>query len=490
MNFFKSLPLTTKILAGAAGIGAAALVGYGVLTAPEDSGNAFFDNGRQNIEYVAGAEGSVAERELISSRNVGIVDEQAMQQERAREALEMRKEQAAYDQLNANSEMPATGAAVSYEGIGLNNGGYEGDTNNLTLPTNIPGMGDLAGMIGNAVGGANGGAGANGALGAKGEAAANGQQATLQRASMANPVKVGGVGGASASGGNSGQGVQNVWSAGGGAENSGEAQKGLDILNNAMGMIKEANEGAKLVGRPIDNKPRFGTENALSRAGKGLDFNGKGGNDLERFRASAKKIANSKYLPANAPAHAWMGSDVEGGITIGGTTLVDNLGNGATDDQKFTAGLKNAGNYLDGIAGEMRDREKDGNSLKKHLWITFGIVLALAIAIPWLKHIWIFGVNLGVVAFAVGLAAIAALGIHIGVFSSHWKFEGIAITATAVGAAMTAGLLLSFFLSGGQAVQQGAQNAGLSGAPGGAAAGSTPGGILGKCGLICTVAPV
>ena len=192
MNFFKNLPLTTKILAGVAGVGAAALVGYGVLTAPEDGGNAFFDNGRQRIEYVAGASNGMPEQDLISSKNVKFVDDKFRQQESEREALEMGNDPVTYGPLGVE-DTPTEGASISHGAIGLVNGGVVEDTSGIPS-ISVPGMGDLAGLVGGAAGsGAQGGPGAGGAGGAGSEGGT--QRATLERVDGAKALKAPGANG-------------------------------------------------------------------------------------------------------------------------------------------------------------------------------------------------------------------------------------------------------------------------------------------------------
>lgn len=438
LDWFKNVSLTTKVLAGAAAVAGAGLVAVGIATGPTDRDTAFYDAGSQgNVAFTSGSSGH-DDFNSFASNDLARLTSRDLAEQRAQQAKELQASQREFDKYYQDDSPAMEGYQLSNVPGGLNsNNVHDADSITTAFGSSAP---DLQGLMQNAMEAA--AAGQKAAQGgADGKGGENGAIPTLQRASLAKGGSFNGSNGISAGG----DAVQNTWSAG----MSKDVSVAVDALGNAAQMVQKMEQGAGLVatGGALNNKARFASEvidsNSSTSAGR---RGGKGVNDLDYAFQKSKVLASSKNLGSSDLAKPFLGGEQLGGITIGGTVLTESLGNGATDDQKFNIkqGLAHAGAYLDSLQEEVRERTQDGNSLKKHLWLTFGIVLTLAMIIPYLKHIPIFGKILAAAALVIGLIAIAALGVHIGTFSHKWDFSGIAITSTAVGAVMTAGLLLSF----------------------------------------------
>lgn len=456
----------SKFLMATASLMAAGVITYGVLTAPNRNGgdNAFSDLRNQNITYTAGTQGGDDSERFITAQNLGILDRQEMKAQQALRAQELASEQQAYDQYNANNMRNAEAYQISNENFGLANGVMGDPNGSSALESSTPDLSGLSSLMQNAVNAANAGAqsAANGQGGASGQAGKDGKpgQGEFTRATMAKAGEFGLQGNSSIKAGGNTQ--TSTWDAG----NKNAAKEGLDALQNANAMLNNLTEGTKLSSRgaAVSNKANFasgtGREVRGGRAGDALS--GHGANDLVKARKDAAKIAQLPQKSANAMAQPFLGSNELGGISLGENGFNNNLGNSSTSDQKFFAGLKHAGQKLASVGDKARQRAEDGNKLKRTLWTVFIVVLVLAVAIPFVKKIPLYGYMAALAMLAIGAGAIIKLVTSLVSFAKQWGMEGIAITTLIMTVLMTAGLLCSFFLSSGAKVMtEGAQGASM-----------------------------
>ena len=443
MNFdwLKNSSITARVLTlSTAGV-VAGLVAYNALTSPNyENGTAFYDSGRQNVAYTSGSDAGYDGKRYFSARDINhMADETARQ-----EALRAQQEQApqnvqfveeGYDGSSGDS-MPGA-YHMDNSQFGLNTGTNDFDGMMGSLTNNAPGMGGLSDLVNNAMSQANAQI-AQGANGAGKDGGQGGQNGTLQRASMAVGGNAPGSNGFGNGIGGSNQGIQNSWDGAGG--NKDAAAQAAGALAQANAMMQNMKEGTQLAGKGADlnHKARFANGAMSARDAMLNGRYSKGGTDLERARLIAMQTANKKTkdLASNAGADFWM-ADEKGDVVVEVGDAETNFEFDPTPDPapnegNFQSDINSAGDALDDIQTTIGDRTQDANTLKRRLWSTFAVVMALCFAIPYLKKIhpaWI-GWILALAAFAVGVVAVVALGLDIKAFDKKWGYNGIAKTAT------------------------------------------------------------
>lgn len=457
MNFdwLKNSSKTARVLTlSTAGV-VAGLVAYNALTSPNyENGTAFYDSGRQNVAYTSGSDAGYDGKKYFSARDINHMDDETARQE----ALRAQQGQApqnvqfveeGYDGLSGDS-MPGA-YHVDNRQFGLNTDMNDFDGMMGSLTNNAPGMGGLSDLVNNAMSQANAqiAQGAQGANGAGKDGGQGGQGGTLQRASMAVGGNAPGSKGFGNGMGGNNQGIQNSWDGAGG--NKDAAAQAAGALAQANAMMQNMKEGTQLTGKGADlnHKARFA--NGVMSARDAM-LNGRyspGGTDLERARLIAMQTANKKTkdLASNAGADFWM-ADEKGDVVVevGDTETnfeFDPSPTSAPDEGNFQSDINSAAGALDDIQTTIGDRTQDANNLKRRLWTTVAIVMALCFAIPFLKKIPIWGWILALAAFAVGVVAVVALGIDIHVFNKKWDSTGISKTATWIDVALGVSLAAS-----------------------------------------------
>ena len=460
MKIFKWLGSAGRVsataLLGAGGVAVVGVLGTAayLLNGP-DNNTSFSDLGYSNPDQVVFTSGSNVGYEkgdgsnpFISSRDVNITAKE--------EADRLRGEQFAAQQR----EMQQYAAYGTSKGDGLvGNPTYEGGEEIDPNLRNLTGMMDNIQNLASAVGGQ---AGADGNPGAPGGSEASGDSSFARAATNWNKGvnSSGGVNPHSAGG----QGIQNEWAGSAGGSAGGAAGAVGDVLASAQQQVKQMSEGTRLGSSTRFSSTRsqfnrdkdsFGalTSTERKKAEDRLTFAQKRSADEAKNK---NRMANTTaFLDGNRVTGGMTFVDANGQFTTGGTQGTQDL------NSNFKKGLSRAGEYLDTVQVKTRDREHDGNILKKAMWICFGIALAMSILIPLLKSVPLFGVALSFVALCVGLAAVAVLGGYIVHFLQQgWSYRGIPITATVFAGTMTLGLVLSFVLGGGSVtVKQGAAKA-------------------------------
>ncbi len=447
MNIFKWLGkagrVSTAALLGAGGVavvgglGAAALL----MSGGQDDNTSFTDlnyERQNNVVYTAGSnvgynysKDASGEKSLISARNINYVDQADYAAEQNRQfEMQNQEMQRAYS-MSQDAEGLANGAVDETEGLG----GMFGMGAPDNLKEMVSGMQNAMGDVAKQA--------AAGQAGTEGQKT-DGQLARATVGNWSNSSATQGslnphVGGHSGSGGSQ-------WTPGAGESAAAQVGNALEKAQSTLSNL----EGARLSGRGFTpNKATFG--NPLDSSGKFAGMGQEGQNRLVYAQKKAAETARNKHREANSLGKGFLDGDkISGGITIEGTGITTGEGQESADfGNKFAVAMNNVGAALDAVQEQARDREADGHSLKNTLWKTFAIVLAAAIAIPWLKRIqppWL-GWGLAIIAGLAGLTALALLTTKIVKFSKAWGFTGMAITATAVGTVMAAGLALSFFKS-------------------------------------------
>ncbi len=449
MKFFKWLGSAGRVsaaaLLGAGGVAVVGVLGTAayLLNGP-DNNTSFSDLGYSNPDQVVFTSGSNVGYEkgdgsnpFISSRDVNITAKE--------EADRLRGEQFAAQQR----EMQQYGAYGTSQGDGLvGNPTYEGGEEIDPNLRNLTGMMDNIQNLASAVGGQ---AGADGNPGAPGGSEASGDSSFARAATNWNKGvnSSGGINPHSAGG--SSQGIQNEWAGSAGGSASGASAAVGDILANAQQQVKQMSEGTRLGSGTRFSSTRSQFNRDKDSFGALASTDRKKAEDRltfaqKRSAAEAKnknRMANTTaFLDGNRVTGGMTFVDANGTFTTGGTQGTQDL------NSNFRKGLSRAGEYLDTVQTKTRDREHDGNILRKAMWICFGIALAMATLIPFLKAIPIWGHIAAVIAFCVGLAAVAVLGGYIVHFLQQgWSYRGIPITATVFAGTMTLGLLGSFLLS-------------------------------------------
>ena len=462
MKFFKWLGNAGRVsavaLLGAGGVAVVGVLGTAayLLNGP-DGNTSFSDLGYTDPDQVVFTTGSNVKYEkgdgtnpLISSRNIKITDEKEENLRRGEELAARQREMQQY----------ATAYGTS-QGDGLvGNPTYAGgeEINQLTGMMN-----NIQELTASVAAGAAGGVPPEGKGNGEGEGSGGGIS-PLTRASTKWTNGVNGSGGVNPYGGAGSNGIQNEWSGSAGGSGGNANQVG-DIIANAQQEAQSKLEEMRLKGaQPPRPHSHFGQDhNTVGPPSKLLERRAAEDRITFAQKRSADEARNKHRLPVTT---AFLdGTRVPGGVTLlDGAETFDTGGTQETQDLDpvFKKGLlNNAGGYLDSLQKKSRDREHDGNILRKAMWICFGIALAMSILIPLLKSIPFFGVALSFVALCVGLAAVAVLGGYIVHFLQQgWSYRGIPITATVFAGTMTLGLILSFVLGGGSVtVKEGAVHA-------------------------------
>ena len=476
MNFdwLKNSSLTARVLTLSTAVVVAGLVTYNALNSPNyENGTAFVDPGRQTVAYTSGSDRGYDGNKSFSAADIDRVDREYARQN----ALRAQGEQEPQNIRYVSEEYGGTnGAGESYQvdngRFGLNTGSGDGEDSLASLINNAPGFGNLSDLVNNAAGGAvgQGGAGAGGA----GDAGGKGDT-SFQRASMAVGGNAPGSKGFGNGIGGNNQGINNSWDGAGGSKS--DVQNATDALAQANKMMQDLKEGNHLSGKGLQTNPkaRFASE-ALkgSLTGGGVGSMGKGKLDLEKERLLAMRLANKKQTASNAIAQVYMGDDGESLPQLEENTYIpESTGdNPQMTEEQFQADVESAGEGLNQLQENLRNREKDGWDLKATAWVLFGITVALCVAIWFLKKIPLWGMAAALALLATGLGLMFKLGQEIYNFSKNWSFEGVAWLATGLLVAGVGGLAASFFV-GAKAALAAAK------AATGSAAASAIGGVVG-----------
>lgn len=450
MKFFKWLGNAGRVsaaaLLGAGGVAVVGVLGTAayLLNGP-DGNTSFSDLGYSNPDQVVFTSGSNIGYEkgdgsnpFISSRGVGLIDDQAVSIQRQKEMAEQREAAEKYAAYGTSHGDGLVGNP-NFDADKIETAGLRDVMTNLNDSIAAVSAGQMGGQPGGQPGASGGEGGSDGAGGAQLARAATNWSKGVNTSGI-NPHSAGGS-----------QGVQNEWA--GSAGGAGGANAVGDILANAQQQAQQRLEGARLGSSREFPKPRsqFGTDKD-SFAEKARMQRDRAENRLKfAQKRSAYEAKNKNRMPNTT---AFMDGDrITGGMTfVDGKSTFNTGGSQGTQDlsSNFQKRLQGAGAAFDAVQGQLYDRQHDVHTLQKAAWICFGIALAMSIAIPFLKAIPIWGHIAALVALGIGLAAVGVLGYEIIRFLQHgWSYRGWAITATVFAGSSLIGLLSSFFLSKG-----------------------------------------
>jgi len=476
MNIFnwlgKAGKMSVPAIAGLGGVAAVAGVASLVYLNGENPDNTSFNvggNTSSNIVYSvggnasygsgAGAGGQEGETPvLISSRNLRILEDEAM---RETNATEMAQSHRSAEQAFATSGGAALLGNSGYEGeqlaqFGGAGGGAAGGNGSGSGASGMDfsGLTSALSNMQNMVGGATGGAVGGAAGGPNGSPAAGGNQPsaeskgafdTSNRPSWAR-------GGGSGSGGVNNQFVTQTNGLGGSTVTRGGDVSGK--IANALQSSEKASQN--IVNSTLANSARFSKGGQF---GNNLDSNGGRGSfdrnkALNRLRFAQKRSADeakNKFRMANTTA--FLGGERD----TGGLTLVDGsvrTGEGSSSQDlsgEFNAGLGGLNNLQEEMDLEEDTREEDRSNLKSRLWTTIGVAVAAMIAIPCLMKAaqgagiwaWIYYIAAAIVA-VIALAVIVSLFIKAAQYANNWGSSGLTTACYVVGGILAAGVGLSF----------------------------------------------
>lgn len=180
----------------------------------------------------------------------------------------------------------------------------------------------------------------------------------------------------------------------------------------------------------------------------------KDGRDLDFIRRRSADAAKNKNRSAVEGARAFLASTkVSGGMMISSDNVTTGQGQGSKDfNQDYEANLRGIKSWNTNIASETDRRNKDRHSMQTWLWVAIGTAVAAAATIPFIKHITVLGIPVGLI-LALALAAVATAFCAVGfakamAYAKNYGSTGYSTAAMITTGVLIAGVWSSFFLSG------------------------------------------
>lgn len=264
----------------------------------------------------------------------------------------------------------------------------------------------------------------------------------------------------------------------GGNAATGGGMDAQSALSSAQAQAAGMLEGARIRGHSS-----FGSMETL-RADRDATVQGggrgRGGkSDLEFIQKRSADAAANRNRSDNEGSRAFLAStQISGGMRITAENVTTGQGQHSRDfDTDTEVNLRSIRTWGSTRMSEEELRDSDRSSVQKWFWIAIGVSVVAMLAIPYLKNITVFGVNLGLVMMLAAIAFCINGFVRALNYGNQWGFDGFSITSMIVTALMVVGVGCSFFLS--NAFQKFytwiLKKLGISGAGSGAASGGGEG---------------
>lgn len=261
-------------------------------------------------------------------------------------------------------------------------------------------------------------------------------------------------GSSSATGGSSGNAFNASFSVQDSGKNAKDGAAAAAALKNVGNVMASAQaqaagmmEGARIRGRASFGSDGLGeSRNASVRKGRST----KDSDDLEFIRRRSADAAKNRNRSAVEGARAFLASTkISGGMMISADNVTTGQGQGSKDfESSYDSNLRGIKSWGEGVDTETQKRDKDRHNLKTWLWSSVMTAIAAMIAIPYLKHIKIFGVPIVALIVAAAATAILLAALVKAIkFAKIWGGEGIATAIDIVAPLLIAGVWASFFWS-------------------------------------------
>lgn len=268
-------------------------------------------------------------------------------------------------------------------------------------------------------------------------------------------------------------------------------EQAADMMKQFQGQMSSIHEGARM--RAQSN---FGNTEGLAGSWDASVANArtsKEANELKFIRKRSADAAANKHRSANEGARAFLASTkISGGMRIAGENVTTGQGQGSADfNNEYETNLRGIKTWADARDAYEEQRLKELNSLKGWFWGALISAIAAMIAIPFVKHIKLFGIPIVALALALVATAILVVGFVKAIqFGEKYGYKGwplgIAISLPILTAGVWASFVWSsafkeFFGKVGKLLGFGAA-AGSGGGAGGMIAGALGGAVGGMAG--------
>ena len=219
--------------------------------------------------------------------------------------------------------------------------------------------------------------------------------------------------------------------AGGAADGKGQAaamaQAG-DVIAQAQQQAMGMTEGMRMRGQTS-----FGKEDGLGGSRNAViadQRRSKAAGDLEFIRKRSADAALNKHRSTNEGARAFLASTkISGGVSVTGDSVVLGEGQGSKDfDSDYNVNTGRIRSAMDAVASREADRHKDRLSMQRWFWAALGVAVSAMIAIPFLKNITIFGVNLGLVMACLAIGVLSIGFVKAAHYAGTWGKSGLSTT--------------------------------------------------------------
>lgn len=433
-------------------VGVAGIAAWQYLDAPVETNNTFtpaaYDAGE--VVYVAGANtgsyaggsyaggGESQSSMQISANTLKRLEQQEMAQRAAQEMAEYAPDYSAAVATPSQSyQMGGT------DGLGTGaNVANEFDLKNNPMAAMQQSMAGISNMVSQAQAQAQA---------QQAQAAAPGKQdgsPSLASASK-NWGSSGATGGSSGNAFNSSFAVQDSGKSKGSMSSAEAAKQAGDVLASAQAQAANMmQEGARIRGRASFGSSGLGdSKNASVQNSR----NSKDSRDLDFIVRRSADAAKNKNRSVVEGARAFLASTkISGGMMISSDNVTTGQGQGSKDfEQDNTANLRGIKTWGMGKLDEVNRRDKDRHDMQTWFWVALGTAIAAAIAIPFLKHIKLFGVPIVALILAAVATAFCAVGFAKALsFAKTYGKSSYSTMAMTLTGLSIAGVWSSFFLSG------------------------------------------
>lgn len=437
-------------------VGVAGVAAWQYLDSPAETNNTFtpaaYDSGE--VVYVAGANtgayaggsyaggGESQSSMQISTNTLKRLERQEMSQRAAEEMAEYAPD---YSASVASSSPTQAYQMGGTEGLGTGaNVANEFDLKNNPMAAMQQSMAGVTDMISQAQAQAQ----------QQAQAAAPGQ-APAGAPTLASASKNWGSSGAT-SGGSSG----NVFNSSFAVQDSGKNKGSVsaaDAAKQAGDVMASAQaQAARMMrdGSSMRARSSFGNNNMI---GEGRDASvqnsrtSKDGRDLDFIRRRSADAAKNKNRSAVEGARAFLASTkISGGMMISSDNVTTGQGQGSKDfNQDYDANLRGIKTWSANMENKTAQRDKARHDMQTWFWVALGTAIAAAVAIPFLKHIKLFGVPIVALALAAVATAFCAVGFAKAMsFAKTYGKSSYSTMAMTLTGLSIAGVWSSFFLSG------------------------------------------
>lgn len=327
------------------------------------------------------------------------------------------------------------------EGLGMNaNAGNEAELQNNPMGM----MGDMMSNISNITQGVQGAAA--GAAPAQQGAPAGAPALASAQKNWSKGAATGGNGGGNAF--NSSFVVQDSGKSGSDRSSNVTAGQAADMMKQFQGQMSSIHEGARM--RAQSN---FGTTEGLAGSWDASVANARTSkevNELKFVRKRSADAAANKHRSANEGSRAFLASTkISGGMRIAGENVTTGQGQGSADfNNEHETNLRGIKAWADARDAYEEQRLKDLNNLKGWFWGAMITAIAAMIAIPFVKHIKLFGIPIVALAIALVATALLIVGFVKAIqFGDKYGYKGWPLGISISLPILTAGVWASFIWS-------------------------------------------